>query len=383
MRAIPGDEYGFAPGAYGEPCHFSASGTSAAPIVIRSADPSTRARFSYRGAPSNFFEIAGSYIVIKDVAFQDNSADIMIRLYNSTSVVIEDNLFDRIDGQAITANSGSTRDLIIRRNTFRNITKTIVYLGCHAGDCTSTHFVFEGNFLDASAIDDPSVVGYGIEIKLNSYGTLRDNSIFNAQGPDMMVYGNQRPDAPPNIITGNFLVRSRKDAALNVAGGPARVFNNILVNANGPALYVQNYDKRDLQKNVAIFSNTVISASGVGIQVEGWTSASQQNAIAGNAILAATPVLPEKPTGKIAGNVVCAASDCFTGQALRSPYFLAPSTAGSLASPVAGFKPPACDFFGLPRSGNTPGAIVSSAKTRGLALKVLEARPGRLQPCSN
>jgi hypothetical protein len=381
MRASPGDEYVFAPGAYREPCHFSASGTSAAPIVIRSADPSNRARFSYHGAPSNFFEIAGSYIVIKDVAFEDNSADIMIRLYNSRSVVIEDNLFDRIDGQAITANSGSTRDLVIRRNTFRNITKTIVYLGCHAGDCTSTDFVFEGNFLDASAIDDPSVVGYGIEIKLNSYGTLRDNSIFNAQGPDMMVYGNQTPDAPPNIITGNFLVRSRKDAALNVAGGPARVFNNIIVNANGPAVYVQNYDKRDLQRNVAIFSNTVISANNVGIQVESWTSASQQNAIAGNAILAATPVLPEKPTGKVAGNVFCGASDCFAGQALRSPRVLAPSVSGKLASPVTGFAPPACDFFGLPRSASTAGAIVSGEQTRGLALKDFAARPARLRPC--
>ena len=379
--ASPGDEYVFAPGTYSEPCQFSASGTRAAPIVIRSADTSNRARFSYRGPPSNFFEIAGSFVVISDVAFQDNSADIMIRLYSNRSVVIDNNVFERINGQAITANSGSTRDLVIRRNIFRNVSLTIVYLGCHAGDCTSTDFLFEGNFLDASAIDDPSVVGYGIEIKLNSYGTLRDNSIFNAQGPDMMVYGNQNPDAPPNVITGNFLVRSRKDAALNVAGGPARIFNNVLVNANGPALYAQNYDKRGLQRHVAIFGNTVISAMNVGMQIESWTSASQENVIAGNAILAATPFLPEKPSGVVTGNVVCGASDCFAGPAARSPYLLAPRASGKLASPVSGFTPPACDFFGLPRSGNTPGAIQGSAKTRGFALKDFEARPARLQPC--
>ncbi len=38
--AIPGDEYIFAGGTYRQPCHFSASGTSAAPIVVRSANPS-------------------------------------------------------------------------------------------------------------------------------------------------------------------------------------------------------------------------------------------------------------------------------------------------------------------------------------------------------
>jgi hypothetical protein len=381
--ALAGDEYVFAAGTYSEPCHFSASGTSAAPIVIRSADPSNRARFSYSGVPSNFFEIAGSFVVIRDLAFQDNSADIMIRLYNNRSVVIDNNVFDRIDGQAITANSGSTTDLVIRRNTFRDITKTIVYLGCHAGDCASTAFLVERNFMDASAIEDPSVTGYGIQVKLNSHGTLRDNSIFNAQGPDIMVYGNQNPNAPANIITGNFLVRSRKDAALNVAGGPARVFNNVLINADGPALYAQDYGARGLQKNVTIFGNTLISATNVGIQVEGWGSARQGNVIAGNAILAATPLSPNNLAGTVTGNILCGASDCFTGSATQSPYFLTPSPTGKLASSVAGFTPPACDFFGLPRLTNSPGAIVGSEQTRRLPLADLKARPARLKPCYN
>lgn len=383
--AQPGDEIIFAQGTYTSPCRFSPNGEPARPIYIRSANSelSKRAKFSCSGCSgvSNFFEVGGSYLVIKDLYFVNNDADIMVRFLAAHHVMLENTQMENIDGQAITANSGNTDSLIIRENKIFNINYTATYFGCHDGSCKSTNLLIEGNYLDASAINNSSITGYAMEIKLNSYGTIRDNSFFNGQGPALMVYGNNDANAPANIIEGNYLERSRNDAALNIGGGPALVRNNVIVNQSGTALFAQNYGGRGLQRKISIVSNTIVSSSGTAIMVQGW-SAGAGNVVSGNAIYSATPYSPSPIVATLADNVVCGASSgCFMGSAATSPYNLSPQAGGPLASVIPATGYPQYDFFGNSRAANQPGALITDSGTSGLSLTYLQARPPRLKRC--
>jgi hypothetical protein len=387
--AMPGDEIVFAKGSYTSPCSFNINGTAAKPIYIRSANPvlSERARFSCSGCSGlyNFFEISGGYIVFRDFYFLNNDADIMFRLNQVKNISIENNVIENIPGaQVLTANSGNTDGLVFKDNTVKNVTYTAIYLGCQSGSCYSTNFLIENNFIDASQINDTSITGYAMEVKLNSYGTIRDNSFFNAQGPPLMVYGNQDATTPPNIIEGNYFEKSRTDAALNVGGGPAIVRNNVIINQGGTALYAQNYGSRNLQRNISILNNTIVSSGSVGIKVEAWSTGAN-NIIAGNAIYSPTPYYPATITATIQNNVICAStSGCFKGSATASPYNFTPKIGGPLDKNIGPIANSKYDFFGLYRgTNNQPGAILFDTSTENFNFNIFQVRPARLKRCFN
>jgi hypothetical protein len=356
-NASPGDEIVFTPGSYPDTCWITAKGLPGTPIVVRSqsADPSQRSIFTYSGSTSNVLELrAASYLTLHGFSFNPTQDGVdAIRIRSANDIIIEQNSFQGIGGVSIPANDEDTKRITVRNNTFKNLKYTCLYFGCQDGTtCHTTDLVVEGNLIDTVTTPyDPSAVGYGLEIKLNSYGTVRDNTIYRTKGPGMMVYGSNRGD-PPSLMEGNYVEGSQRDGGIVIGGGPATVRNNVVVgNANG-GISAQDYNSRGLQKNVWIVFNTVLNNADSGINVESWNAGSG-NVIAFNAILpkTGTPAhRPSSPAGTIMGNVSCAtASSCFVN-ATTPPYDLWPSPTSPLLDAAGnGSEPwrPVDDFMGV------------------------------------
>ncbi len=360
-QAQPGSEIVFAPGAYSEPCSIRASGTAAAGIVIRSENDSSnaRARLTYAGATSNVLQVFGSYLTIRGFEFRPNSdAVISLRIMGGAqSLTVERNVFGGFGNVALSANSGSTANLVIRDNMFLDLENTAVYVGCHDGSCVSTNLLFERNFIRGVRASDPNSVGYGIEVKLNSWGLVRDNTIVNTKGPPIMTYGLQQGDQA-STIEGNYVEGSREEGGIVIGGGPAIVRNNIAVNNAYGGISAQDYNRRHLQRNVWIVHNTLINNGDSGINTQGW-SAGANNVIANNAILpkAYTVALrPAMPAGTIVGNVTCTPA-CFVN-AIAAPYDFWPAERSPLmdvAQPGSEVLKIFDEFMGAPR-GPRPAA---------------------------
>jgi Right handed beta helix region len=351
--AQPGDEFVFAAGDYPEPCSIRASGNSAAGILIRSEGEDSRAKFSYPGYTSNVVQVFGSFLTIRGFEFRPSSKDVhSLRIMGGAhDVTVEGNLFSGVGNVALSANNGSTADLVIRDNVFLNLENTAAYVGCHDGSCVSTNLRFERNYINGVRAADPDAVGYGIEVKLNSWGVIRDNTIVNTKGPPIMTYGSNQP-AHVSLIEGNYVEGSRGEGGIVIGGGPAIVRNNIAVNNANGGISAQNYDRRNLQKSIWIVHNTLINNSDSGINTQGWAAGSD-NVIAYNAILpkSLTPAFRlSGPVDTIMSNITCSAS-CFVN-ALTAPYDLWPA-AGSLLVDIAlpritAWKP-SDDFMGKAR----------------------------------
>jgi len=380
--AQPGDEVVLARGDYSQPCWIRASGSAGAYIVIRSESENAATTFSYAGSTANIIEVYGSYLTIRGFTFRPNS-DVVHSLRirgGAHNITVERNVFTGYGNVAVSANSGSTADLVIRYNEFKNVEATPVYVGCHDGDCVSSNLLFERNFIDGVRASDPGSIGYGIEVKLNSWGVIRDNTIANTKGPPIMAYGSSRGDR--TLIEGNYVEGSRAEAGIVLGGGPAIVRNNIAVgNANG-GISAQNYGGRNLQRDIWIIHNTLINNGDSGISTQGWTS-SANNVIAYNAVLSKflTPLIrPANPAGIVMGNVSCPAS-CFVN-ATTAPYDFTPAA----RSPLIGAAPasnatwkPADDFMGVSR--NVPadaGALERRESAGDRRVSRFALRPPRL-----
>jgi hypothetical protein len=354
--AFPGDEIVFLPGSYTTPCWVTARGTPESPILIRSQSeaPSQRAVFAYSGSTSNVLELRNAvYLVLRGFAFAQTQSGVdAIKIRQVTDIIIERNTFTGIGGISISANDSGTNvaRITIRQNIFKDLRSTGLYLGCQEGNCKVTELVIEGNLIDGVTSSD---VGYGLQIKLNSYGTVRDNTVYRTKGPGIMVYGSNSGD-PPSLIEGNYVEGSQTDGGIVVGGGPAIIRNNVVVGNAYGGISAQNYGGRGLQQNVWIVHNTSLNNSDSGINVQGWTAGSG-NVIAYNAILPLSGTLglrPSSPAGTIVGNVSCTtAASCFIN-ATTLPYDLWPTLTSPLLN-TAGNGPepwrPTDDFMGIPR----------------------------------
>ena len=358
-QAAPGTEVVFAPGQYSTTCSITVRGTAAAPVVVRS-EVEGQAAFTYGGTTSNVLEVRGAaYLTIRGFAFGPTQRGVDgIRLHQVNNILIERNTFTRMGGVSIPANDTGTTipGLIIRDNRLIDLQTTGIYLGCHEGNCKVQDAVVERNFING--VVSPGT-GYGVEIKLNSYATLRDNTVYNPQGPGLMVYGSNQGD-PPSIVEGNYIEGSRNEGGVVVGGGPAIVRNNVLVNNARGGVSVQNYGGRNLLTNIQIVGNTMIRNTQGGVDTA-W-AAGTGNVIAYNAILLSsgtTMFSPTNPPGTIVGNVNCT-STCFV-QVASAPYNISPR--GPLLGAMSGSESfrPADDFMGNARSSSSESGAVSSA----------------------
>ena len=359
--ASPGDTVEMKPGDYSDTCFIRAKGKPSQRIVVESADPTpgNRAKFQYQGASSNVIDIVdgASYITLKNLIFMETKDAIdAIKIKGAHHIRVESCTFRKIGGIAISANGSyptPKSDIEVIDSEFRDLEATGMYFGCHNGkDCQVDGVRVEGNLIVNVDSDN---VGYGLEVKLNSTATIRDNAIYNTKGPGLMVYGADQ-QAQPSIVEGNYVEGSRNDGAIVVGGGPAVVRNNVALGGSIGGIVAQDYGGRGLQQDVRIVHNTVLPSDGPGIDVQNW-KAGNGNVIAYNAILPgqAAAMDPKSPAAMVTGNVTCAdPSKCFV-DAANAPYDLWPKKAGPLhdaGGTGSESWAPQVDFMGVGRTGS-------------------------------
>ena len=388
-NAAPGDEIIFVPGFYTVPCWITAKGLPGSPITVRSQseEPNQRATFAYPGSTSNVLELRdAAYLTIRGFSFAPTQDGVdAIRIRKANDIIIEKNLFKGIGAVSISANDSDTHRITVRQNTFKDLKYTGLYFGCHDGNaCHATDLLIEGNLIDGITTPfAPSAIGYGLEIKLNSYGTVKDNTVYRTKGPGIMVYGSNRKD-PPSILEGNYVEGSKTEGGIVIGGGPAIVRNNVLIGNGYGGISIQNYGGRNLQKDVWVVHNTMINNDDSAINLSAWQEG-RGNVIALNAFLlkSGTPALrPSPPLGTVVGNITCStAASCFVN-AVTPPYDLWPSSGSPLLDASGyGIEPwrPLDDFMGVQRGSSADaGAFERASQTCDHLVGGGYARPPRM-----
>jgi hypothetical protein len=378
--AAPGTTFVLAPGSYTDSCHITASGTATAPITIRSQGSATasRANLVYNGTASNLVDLGGSYIAMRWLTLGPSQDGVDgIRIRGTHDDVIEENIFQSVGGVGVPNNDGGTTPRItIRNNVFNNGQSTVIYLGCHDGAvCHSPDALVEGNLILGAQPGDG--VGSGVQIKLNSYATVRDNSIYNTTGAGIIIYGSSQGD-PASVVEGNYVEGAQQDAGINTSGGPAIVRNNIVVGNANFGIWAQDYNGRNLQSNVWLVENTVLNNQGGGISVQNW-QAGRGNILAYNAI---TPLSGTSAfsggSGTVTGNVTCSPATACFDQPATEPFDLWPVNGSPLIGAAAGavqpsrpfddfmgvLRPAAADAGAFQRTGSGSGPAVGNGKAR-------------------
>lgn len=360
----PGDVLVLAPGLYERPCQVRARGAPGRPITLASRDPGQRAVLAYRGQSANVLDISDSHhLVIRDLDFVRTRRNVdAIRIRSGSDIRVENNRFTAIAGISVAAGNGNTARITIRGNRFRRLAATAIYIGCHGGECRGEDIRVEDNLIDG-VMPAPGSVGYGIQYKLNSWGAIRNNRVFDTKGPGIMVYGS-RDGGSGTEVTANLVEGSRADGGIVIGGGPALVTNNIVLHNRLGGIVAQDYQDRDLQSQVRVIGNTVIDNYESGIRLQHWR-AGRGNVLANNAIVAFPDTLaidPPAPEGRVQGNRICERPERCFRQPWHPPYDLRPLAALHEPVPVDTPGEPQDDYFGVQRGAITAvGAIDGDA----------------------
>ncbi len=270
--AAPGDEIVLQAGEHAGPCTLNSGGAEGLPVVVRAEDPENPPLIVYERASSNVIDVQADYITIRGLAFGPTQADIdAVKIKSGSYVTVEDSVFSFVGGISVSANSADSTGLTIRNNTFTDLNATAIYLGCHDGQssCTAADVLVEGNLIDDVT---SSGVGYGMELKKDSWGVIRDNVVNDTQGPGIEVFGSEDA-ARATLIDGNFAVRSRNNASIEVGGSNVTVTNNIVVGGAEGGIYVYAY--WESVHDVIVAGNTVIGETGPALRVADEITASR------------------------------------------------------------------------------------------------------------
>ena len=355
----PGDELRLRPGDYQGPCVIRRGGAPGAPTTIAAADPQQRPRILYDGITANVLEVRAGHVVIRGLEFGPTRPDVdAIRIMLGNGLVIENCRFVQVGGIAITANNMSVQGLTIRGNVIEGSRSTGMYFGCHDGQrCVVSDLLVAGNLI-RGVTAAPDQVGYGIEIKLNSSGIVRDNIILRTKGPGIMVYG-ARDLLTQNLVERNVVMGSERAAGIVVGGGPAVVRNNVVLTNNDGGISLQDYGKRGLLRRIVIVHNTIYGNLVGGITIEGQEA--RETTVLNNAIQSpgGTPaVAAPRPGVWTAGNVDCTYRACFMQP---DGFDFSPFPGSALVGPgtlAGGEALPREDLFRMRRgSPPTVGAI--------------------------
>ena len=370
----PGGELRLAQGDYVGSCWIRNGGSPGAPLVITADDASTRPRLMTSASRDNLINVAAGHVTFRGLRFGPTPTDVdAIRVRSGDDIAVEDCHFQELGGIAIVANSASSRGLTITGNEIEASKATAIYLGCHDGAaCRLTDIVIEGNYVHG--VDaPPPYVGYGMQIKLNSVGTIRGNTVLDTKGPGIMVYGSRDPVAT-SVVERNLVMNSRNEAGIVLGGGPTVVWNNVVVGGLA-GIALENYGGRGLLRGIVVSHNTVWGAVTGGITHTG--GGPVQARVAYNASHTVTgPAFPRPNPGILTlGNVDCRLFTCF-----MDPLTL--NFAPRPGSPLIGRAPlgpgtPETDFFGTRR----PPVAAAGAVEAGASNAVLipGKRPSRPQ----
>jgi len=279
-------------------------------------------------------------------------------------IVVDQNVFQGTDIAVAANSSGSTyRSISITNNVLTNMQSTGLYFGCHDGmGCRIAGLVVEGNYI-RNVTAPPAEIGYGLEVKLNSVGIIRDNVIVDTKGPGIMVYG-ARDLIGVTVVERNFVRGSRTSSGIVVGGGPVIVRNNVSGWNFEGGIGLENYKQRGLLRAVTVAHNSVYANREGGIIVPG--SGPVEASILNNAATgrAGGPALPAPRAGvRALGNLDCTWMACFADP---EGIDFSPFAGSLLAGPAVARAPdsvPADDYFGVPR--RTPPTIGAVERPAG------------------
>lgn len=329
------------------------------PVVIRGADGVKRPRLVSPDHPVNMLEIRTNDVVIQGLEFWGGLHDADgVRVISGHRITVENCLFSQMGGIAIAATHTSVRDLTVRRNVILDSASTAMYFGCHEGtNCVLSNLRVEKNYIRGVTAPNPQI-GYGLQVKLNSSGVIRDNIILDTKGPGIMVYGAWDLGAT-SVIERNVVRGSRTSSGIVVGGGPAIVRNNVSGWNFEAGIGLENYGHRNLLRGITVTHNSVYQNHQGGITVpdQGPVEAS----IVNNAAQAApgTPALPAPRANlRMLGNVNCRGVGCFANpEGMDFSPFVGSLLIGSAGNGITD-EMPRDDFFGMAR-GPAPsvGAI--------------------------
>ena len=308
----PGDELRLRPGDYQGPCVIRRGGSPGAPTTIAAADPQQRPRILYDGITANVLEVRTGHLVIRGLEFGPTRPDVdAIRIMLGNGIVIENCRFVQVGGIAITANNMSVQGLTVRGNVIEGSRSTGMYFGCHDGQrCVVSDLLVAGNLI-RGVTAAPDQVGYGLEIKLNSSGIVRDNIFFGPKGPGIMVYGS-RDLLTQNLVERNVVMGSQQASGIVVGGGPALVRNNISISNNESGIALEDYGRRGLLRRITVAHNTVYRNTLGAITLP--NADVRDVALMNNAVHSRppAPALPSRQPGVLlSGNIDCTYLLCF------------------------------------------------------------------------
>ena len=298
----PGDELALTPGTYTGGLTIARGGSRRRPIVIQSADPSRPAVLVPSPAHEFVVDVSANDVVIRGVSFAHTPRGIhAIVVHGASDVVVEDCQFDDIGGLAI-VETMDARHITVRRNSIRRSRATAIYFGCHSGSCSVSDILIEANRIEH--VTAPwRAIGYGIQVKLNSSATIRNNVVVDTKGPPIMIYGARDSDMV-TLVEGNVVAGSRRSSGIVIGGGPAIVRHNITTGNAEAGITLQDYGRRGLLRAVEVRHNTAFGNRQGGIRV---TRAVVDAAIVRNRVQAPprTPALPDNQPGvRLIGNIV-------------------------------------------------------------------------------
>ena len=358
-----GEELILLPGEYSGPCMIRRGGTAERPLIIRAKSVNGRPRIVYDGQSANVIEVRADHVVVMGLSFgptRKNIDGIRIRANRDVSVV--DCEFSHMGGIAVVANQSNVRGLRVKGNVIRSSNATAMYFGCHDGQsCQIGDLMIENNLIDGVSAAE-NEVGYGIQVKLNSPSTIRDNIISDTKGPGIMIYGG-REALEESLIERNFVSGSRSSSGIVIGGGPATVRNNIAVGNGQAGIALYDYGQWGLLRRIKVGFNTVYGNEAGGIVASAGKVA--ESLIVGNvgASLSGAPAFPARQAGlSLEDNLVCD-NGCFA-DAGKNDFSPAPNSL--LERRVVGYKAawqPADDFFAQSRkSPPKPGAAESAGQ---------------------
>lgn len=355
----PGDELVLGPGDYQGACTIAHGGIRGAPIVIRAADPERRPRIVYPGSSTNVLQIRASNVTIQGLEFGPTQADVdAVRIISGNGVTVEGCRFYQLGGIAVVANHTSVDRLTVRRNVIEDSGSTGMYFGCHDGlTCTASALLVEGNYI-RRVTAAPGQVGYGLEIKVNSSGVVRDNVILYTKGPGIMVYG-ARDLTRHTLVERNVTIGSRTSSGIVVGGGPAVVRNNVSALNAEAGIGLEDYQGRGLLRSIVVIANTVYRNAAAGIAgPEGGLRDVTLINNAAHAPAGRRAIPPPQPGLQLLGNVECIWVPCFANPDGMdfSPFPGSLLASGGVTQMQSAM--PQEDFFGI-RRGMPPtvGAI--------------------------
>jgi len=394
----PGDTLLLEPGQYDDPSKppglpfFGVQGTASNPITIMGDLGLPRPVLLGRSTHNTVRFDDASYIVLRhlEIDGRDLGGDGVKAQGTAHHITLEDLYIHGVgsDQQIVgISTKAAAWNWIVRFCTIEEA-GTGIYFGDSDGSSPFIAGLIEHNFIFDS-------VGYNAQIKhqnprpatpgipTNDNVTIIRDNVFSKAG-NSSIGANARPNllvghvplAGPGtndqyLITGNFFYQNPTGEPLFQGEGNIALHNNVFVNHDGPAVWIQPHN--DVPRDVLVFYNTVI-ATETGIRVIGGSPQFQQ-AVIGNASFASIPFDAASLTDNIgdtysaAGNYVV---NPFGGPGAVDLYPLNGALTGSLinSSSFAGVQESNHDFNDSHRSHAYRGAYSGAGSNPGWPLSL-------------